>query len=358
MAWDILPWNLNDKSVTWESTDETVVEVTPSGRIKALAVGKATVIMTSATNPDLHKYCEVTVEEIQDVTMNGMLYDTDNNINWISFNLLNADQWTKNFVESEYDTFVAGGMHDDVIYVHDGLTMYGIDANTFEVTKYTDIHETWLWSDAAQGPETPKGYFDRLVGIINEGLCIGVMDIEKASGYEVSHYATFGKDRAALIAYVGPTTYFDGFETCDGHEYYIMTESGDVYHDIIYAFFDKDMQEVVYSDQLTFVGSTGLNLQGMGNVESENRGSLYYDEDTGYLIATLYRYGNEATSVVVFQPDACAPVEVGSFGTDVWPVNCLYAYDALTDLTVKVKPNKADLYVGESVKLSAAVYMF
>ena len=358
MAWDILPWNLADKSVTWESTDESVVEVTPSGRIKAVGVGKATVIMTSATNPDLHKYCEVTVEEIQDVTMNGMLYDTADKINWVSFNLLSADQWTKNFVESEYDTFVAGGMHDDVIYVHDGLTMYGIDANTFEVTKYTEIHETWLWSDAAQGPETPNGYFDRLVGIINEGLCIGVMDIEMASGYEVSHYDTFGKDRAALIAYVGPTTYFDGFETCDGHEYYIMTESGDVYHDIIYAFFDNDMQEVVYSDHITFVGSTGLNLKGMGDVKSKNRGSLYYDEDTGYLIATLYRYGNEGASVVVFQPDSCAPVEVGSFGTDVWPVNCLYAYDALTDLTVKVKPNKADLYVGESVKLSAAVYMF
>ena len=358
LEWDVLPWNLTNKAMTWESSDTNVVEVTSTGLLKAVGVGKATIIMTSVTNPNLHKYCEVTVEEIQDVTVNGMLYNSDDKINWVSFNLLNSEEWTQNFVESEYDSFIAGGMHDDVIYLHDGLTMYGVDANTFEVTKYTDIHETWLWSDAAQGPETPKGYFDRLVGIINGGLCIGVMDIEEASGYEVPHYADFGTDLAALIAYVGPTTYFDGFETCDAHEYYIMTESGDVYHDIIYAFFDKDMQEVVYSDHLTFVGSTGLNLKGMADVESDNRGSLYYDEDTGYLIVTMYRHGDESATVSVFEPDACAPVTVGSFGTDVWPVVSLYAYDALTELTVKVKPNKADIYVGETVKLSASVYMF
>ena len=358
LHWDVLPWNLTDKGVIWESSNTDVVTVSEDGMINAVAAGTATVVMTSVTNPNLHKYCEVTVEEIQDVTLNGMLYDTDGKINWVTFNLLNADEWTRNFVENQYDNFIAGGMHDDMIYLHDGLTMYGVDANTFEVTKYTDIHETWLWSDAAQGPETPKGYFNRLVGIINKGLCIGVMDIENASGYEVSHYADFGRDPAALIAYVGPTTHFDGYEVCDAHEYYIMTESGDLYHDIIYAFFDKDMQEVVYSDYLTFVGSTGLNLKRMGDVESNNRGSLYYDEDTGYLVVTTFHHGEETASVYVFEPDGCAPVKVGSFGTDVWPVVSLYAYDALSDLTVKVKPNKADIYVGETVKLSASVYLF
>ena len=358
LQWDVMPWHLTDKTVTWTSSDTSVAEVTADGKITAIAPGTATIIMTSVTNPNLHKYCEVTVTEIQDVAVNGMLYDTDGKINWVSFNLLSAEDWTRNFVESEYDNFIAGGMNDGMLYTHNGLTMFGIDPNTFEVTRYSDIHESWLWSDAAQGPESPNGYFDRLVGIINGGLCIGVMDIEAASGYEVSHYSAFGGDPAALIAYVGPTTFFDGYEVCDGHEYYIMTESGDLYHDIIYAFFDESMQEVVYSDNLTFVGSTGLKLKGMADVEGKNRGSLYYDEDTGYLIATLYTHGDESASVWVFEPDACAPVQVGSFGTDVWPVVSLYAYDALTDLTVKVKPAKTDIYVGETVKLSASVYMF
>ena len=358
LQWDVLPWNLTDKSVVWESSDPSVATVGEDGLIAAVGPGTATVVMTSVTNPNLHRSCEVTVEEIRDVTVNGMLFDTDGRINWITFDLLNAGAWTGNYVENRYDSFIAGGMHDNVIYLHDGQNMYGVDADTFEVTRYTEIHESWLWSDAAQGPETPNGYFNRLVGIINNGLCIGVMDVEHASGYEVPHYSAFASDRAALIAYVRPTAYFDGYEVCDAHEYYIMTESGDLYHDIIYAFFDNDMQEVVYSDSLTFVGSTGLNLHGMGDVKSRNRGSLYYDEDTGYLIVTAHRYGEKSTGVCVFTPDSCAPVEVGSFGADVWPVVSLYSHDALTDLTVRVKPRKADLYVGETVKLTASVYLF
>ena len=358
LQWDVLPWNLTDKSVVWESSDPSVATVGEDGLIAAVGPGTATVVMTSVTNPNLHRSCEVTVEEIRDVTVNGMLFDTDGRINWITFDLLNAGAWTGNFVETQYDSFIAGGVHDNVIYLHDGQTMYGVDADTFEVTRYTDIHESWLWSDAAQGPETPNGYFNRLVGIINNGLCIGVMDVEHASGYEVPHFSAFANDRAALIAYVRPTAYFDGYEVCDAHEYYIMTESGDLYHDIIYAFFDNDMQEVVYSDSLTFVGSTGLNLHGMGDVKSRNRGSLYYDEDTGYLIVTAHRYGEKSTGVCVFTPDSCAPVEVGSFGADVWPVVSLYSHDTLSDLTVRVKPGKADVYVGETVKLTASVYLF
>ena len=358
LQWDVLPWNLTDKSVVLESSSPSVVTVGEDGLITAVGPGTATVIMTPVTNPNLHKYCEVTVEEIRDVTVNGMLYDANGKINWVTFRLLDADAWTGNYTEDRYDNFIAGGMHDDVIYLHDGLTMYGVDANTFAVTKYTDIHESWLWSDAAQGPETPNGYFDRLVGIINNGLCIGIMDVAHGTGYEVPHYSAFENDRAALIAYVRPTTYFDGYEVCDAHEYYIMTESGDLYLDIIYAFFDNDMQEVVYSDHLTRVGSTGLNLKRMGNVKSRSRGSLYYDEDTGYLIVTAYRHGEESARVFVFEPDSCAPVEVGSFGAGVCPVVSLYSHDALTDLTVRVRPKKADIYVGETVKLTASVYLF
>lgn len=69
----------------------------------------------------------------------------------------------------------------------------------------------------------------------------------------------------------------------------------------------------------------------------------------------MYRHGDESATVSVFEPNACAHVTVGSFGTDVWPMVSLYAYDALT---VKVKPNKADIYVGDTVKLIASVYMF
>ena len=355
MPYDVLPWNLEDKSLNWASSNPDVVSVDEAGNFIAVGEGVTTITATTRSLPYLAASCTVTVEPVADVALNGMLYNTDGLIEWMNFNLLDAENWTSNFVTEGYQ-FLAGGLHGDVLYVHDGNHMYGVDANNFEVTDYGYLHESWLWSDAATGPETPNGYFDRLVGIINEGMCIGVMNVEESIGYEVAHYRDFTEDPAALIAYVGSTTYFDGMEIRHGHEYYILTEDGELYRDILYAFYDPDLG-VVYDDQLTHVGSTGLNLSGMSNPTGPNKGSMYYDIVNDYLVVSAYRSGDEAAAVYVFQPDACAPVKMGSFGTDVWPVVSLYSYSALNDLFVTVKPNKAEVYEDETVQLTAKVYL-
>ncbi len=355
MQYDVLPWNLEDKGLNWVSSDENVVTVDAAGNLIAVGAGVATITATTKSVPHLAASCTITVNDIQDVALNGMLYNADGNIEWMNFNLLDSENWTGNFVTEGYE-FMAGGLHGDVLYVHDGNHMYGVDANNFEVTDYGYLHESWLWSDATTGPRTPDGYFDRLVGIINFGTCIGVMDVEEGVGYEVSHHGDFSEDPAALIAYIGSTTHFDGMETHYGHEYYIMTESGELYHDILYAFYDPDLG-VVYDDQLTHVGSTGLNLSGMSDPVGESKGSMYYDIVNDYLVVTAYRSGRESAAVYVLQPDACAPVEVGAFGTDVWPVVSLYSYSALNDLFVTVKPDIVECYEDETVQLTAKVYL-
>ena len=355
MPYDVLPWNLEDKGLNWITSDADVVTVDATGNFTAVGVGQATITATTKSKPHLAASCTVTVEAIEDVALNGMLYNADGNIEWMNFNLLDAENWTGNFVTEGYQ-FLAGGLHRDVLYVHDGYNMYGVDANNFEVTNYGYLHESWLWSDATTGPETPDGYFDRLVGIINGGMCIGVMNVEEGMGYEVANHRTFAEDPAALIAYIGSTTYFDGVEMRHGHEYYIMTEGGELFHDILYAFYDADLG-VVYADNLTHVGSTGLNLSGMSNPTGPSKGSMYYDIVNDYLVVTAYRSGYESAAVYVFQPDACAPVEVGSFGVDNWPVVSLYSYSTLNDLFVTVKPDKAEVYVDETVQLTAKVYL-
>ena len=318
MPYDVLPWNLEDKGLNWITSNADVVTVDAAGNITAVGVGVATITATTRSMPHLAASCTVTVSDIQDLELNGMLYNADSKIEWANFNLLDAENWTSNFVTEGYQ-FMAGGLHGDVLYVHDGNHMYGVDANNFEVTDYGYLHESWLWSDATTGPRTPDNYFDRLVGIINGGMCIGVMDVVNGMGYEIANHRTFAEDPAALIAYIDSTTFFDGMDTRYGHEYYILTEGGKLYHDVIYAFYDPDLG-VVYSDSLTYIGSTGLNLSGMSNPTGPSKGSMYYDIVNDYLVVTAYRNGYESAAVYVFQPDACAPVEVGSFGTDVWPV--------------------------------------
>ena len=354
LPYDVLPWNLEDKSLNWITSDADVVTVDTTGRLVAVGEGEAVITATTKAMPHLAASCTVTVKTIQDVALNGMLHNADGNIEWMSFDLLDAESWTSSFVTEGYG-FLAGGLHKDVLYVHDGTNMYGVDANNFDVTDYGYLHETWLWSDAATGPKTPDGYFDRLVGIINGGMCIGVMNVEEDIGYEVTHYSDFSEDPAALIAYVGSTTHFDGSATRHGHEYYIMTEGGELYHDILYAFYDPDLG-VVYEDTLTHIGSTGLNLSGMSSPTGKNKGSMYYDIVNDYLIVTAYRSGDESAAVYVFQPEVCAPVAVGSFGVD-GSVTSLYSYSALNDLFVTVKPDQVEAYVDETVQLTAKVYL-
>ena len=354
LPYDVLPWNLEDKSLNWITSDADVVTVDTTGRLVAVGEGEAVITATTKAMPHLAASCTVTVKTIQDVALNGMLHNADGNIEWMSFDLLDAESWTSSFVTEGYG-FLAGGLHKDVLYVHDGTNMYGVDANNFDVTDYGYLHETWLWSDAATGPKTPDGYFDRLVGIINGGMCIGVMNVEEDIGYEVTHYSDFSEDPAALIAYVGSTTHFDGSATRHGHEYYIMTEGGELYHDILYAFYDPDLG-VVYEDTLTHIGSTGLNLSGMSSPTGKNKGSMYYDIVNDYLIVTAYRSGDESAAVYVFQPEVCAPVAVGSFGVD-GSVASLYSYSALNDLFVTVKPDQVEAYVDETVQLTAKVYL-
>ncbi len=59
----ITPEKTSDKSVTWESTDESVVSVTQKGTISALSVGKAIITATTKDKSHLSATCEVIVAE-------------------------------------------------------------------------------------------------------------------------------------------------------------------------------------------------------------------------------------------------------------------------------------------------------
>ena len=67
-----------------------------------------------------------------------------------SFNTADPAAFTVNGVCGR--EFLAGGFLDGNIYVHDGSRMYGVDANTYEVTDYGYVDPTWQWTDAATAP--------------------------------------------------------------------------------------------------------------------------------------------------------------------------------------------------------------
>lgn len=59
----VRPADATDKSVTWQSEDESIVTVTPDGIITGIAEGTADVIVTSFSNPEVTAICKVYVED-------------------------------------------------------------------------------------------------------------------------------------------------------------------------------------------------------------------------------------------------------------------------------------------------------
>lgn len=70
----VYPWTLQDKSVTWTTSDESVVRV-DGGRILAQGLGQAVITVTTHAAPNLTASCTVTVEKLSPVSLSGLVYD-------------------------------------------------------------------------------------------------------------------------------------------------------------------------------------------------------------------------------------------------------------------------------------------
>ena len=162
---DVYPWTLTDQTVTWSSSNEAVATV-HDGTVTATGAGTATITATTRAKPNLSASCTITVDRVPDIRFSGLIYGADNIPVWAEFTSSNPGDYT---IVGQGDRYVAGGFLDETIYVHDNLTMYAVDADTFAATHYGGIAETWAWSDAAPAPATKEGYFGRLVGICDGG---------------------------------------------------------------------------------------------------------------------------------------------------------------------------------------------
>ncbi len=351
---DVFPWNLADKSINWSSTDGSVATVDENGVISALSAGETVIIATTAAQPGEMAACSVTVSDVQGIQLNALQYDAEGNAHWITFDTNEPDRFT--VTGDCAKTFLGGGFLEDTIYLHDGVNMFAVDANTFEIRSCGYVDPTWLWTDAAPAPKNELGYFDRIVGVLNGGRSFGVMDVETGIASELPEYYYLKNDHAAVIAYKGETTHTDEYGTYPAYEYYVLTEQGTLMVLMTYAFYDSDLGCVMYDNRIETIGETGLRLAGVSDVGSGKYGSMYYDAKLDYLVVAIS--GGSETTLYAFQPDACAPTELGTFGEDSFPVISLYSYSPYTDLTVTVDPTEAEIYMGETVQLASKVYNF
>lgn len=345
------PWTLEDQEVLWTSSDETVAAVT-GGLVLAQKAGSATITATTAARPGLSAVCQVTVEDVPAIVFSALMYDGAGQVAWADFDTAHPAGFTL-IPGGSSPEFLAGGLLEDTLYVHDGSHMYGVDADSFAVTDHGVVDPYWQWSDAAPAPATEDGLFGMMVGICEDGVLLGLLNVETGMGNDnLTTRTTFNYDPMAAIAYVENTTY-DYYGECDARRYYVITEGGELWEALIYGYWDG--ADAVYQVVTTDLGPTGLDLTNAPYPGSGAYASMLCDEETGYLVLSSYE-GGSAAQLYLIDPATQAVRSLGDFGGDVWPVISLYQYDRITELTVKVKPARERLYAGDTAELSAGVY--
>lgn len=144
-----MPWGLEDKSITWFSSNESVAQV-KDGVVTALAEGSATIRAVTNAEPHLEAVCTVTVAEAEDIHFSALVRG-ETGSQWTEFST--GDLSTASSFGSGR-TILGGTAVGDTLYYHDGTCIYSMDADTLEETNLGTVESNWLWSDAAPAPKT------------------------------------------------------------------------------------------------------------------------------------------------------------------------------------------------------------
>ena len=329
----VTPWTLQDQTLTWTSSDESVAVVN-NGVITAMGQGEAVITVTTNAEPHLSAEIAVTVSGIPNVDLYALLLDADGSPTWVTFNSATPEEWVTAGLNQGTDSYGAVNLND-VIYVHDGSVLYAMNPDTFEKEAVTGIGSDYAWTDAAATP------FGRIVAPCFGGTGVAVIDPEGDELTDFDLSATVGTDLLVTMAYAGET---DGV-----HTLYSVAESGNVYG--IYLTLD----ESGYALTAERLCSSPLEMPGASVVGGDSTAGSVYDAASGTLVIASYVSGDTTGYVYALEPNGGASLTLGNIGDAVWPFYSLYTYTAPTELTLRCRTESMFLYKGDEGKISASV---
>ncbi len=328
----IKPWTLKDQSLTWVSSDENVVTV-KDGVVRAVGKGEATITVTTNAPPNLSATVKISVSGIPTADLYAQLLDVDGVATWISFNADNPEGWKTEALDTAPNSYGAVNLND-VIYVHDGSTLYAMNPDTFEKEAIGGIGSDFAWTDAAAAP------FDCIVAPCYSGTGVAVIDPEGDELVPFDLSAALGGDLLTTMAYA----YSEG----DAHTFYSVTESGKVFEILL------TVTEDGYELEAVKRSNSVLNFPGASEAAADSTIGSVYDAESGTIVIASYTEGDATGYVYALEPLGGASLTLGSIGDAVWPFYSLYQYEAPDELTLRVRTERMDLYVGDSAKFSAA----
>lgn len=319
------PKELEDRGVTWSSSDEAIATVDKNGLVTAVSAGKCVITAASVLNPEKTAECQVTVIEI-DTDLNGFVWDENGGVWFSQFNTSGLPEYQKLSSEAckaplASMTYGADGtLYAASLDTEAGTSnVYTVNPETFEITQTGK--SSVAYTDMAAAPNLAGGCL--IATYFNYILLVDPVSGEYMGAFDYSSNNLVG------ITYCG--SQFNETYNTDMDLYYLLDDKGNIY---LEAFIDtEEGMGYFLGEEDGLSGSTGITC------DTPYFQSLYFDGN--YTFVCCFNQGkNSVTMYAVDTENTGSVYKLGSFADGVWPVGGLTKLQ--TDET-EATENAADL---------------
>lgn len=345
----VQPWYLNDKTVTWASSDPSIATVDETGNVYGVSAGQCEVTAT-ASDGKTSASMPILVTDIYG-TIEGITQDENGQAKLFTWNTETEDTWTAG---SNIAADVVSAAYDEtqnVYYVQSGvdLKMYKIDAATGETLAVsenpnalnTNVYDMTLLKTYNTDGEA------HVASIYGPYLLANSTAMENNLNIAVHSFTTefslfTGASTFVAIAHSGQVTETDVQKrNADGELVY--DENGEpvmVYSELLYALddagyvwwinlyynydynkYDKVVLEFDAETKFT-VHATDIDFDFPAYQDSLMFHSMVADETTGDLYLTRFNGTTNEVYVLEYREDLNKTYtysKLGDFGHEVWP---------------------------------------
>ncbi|MBQ9910197.1 MAG: S8 family serine peptidase [Lachnospiraceae bacterium] len=366
----VLPMTVEDRTVTWSSSDTSIATVDENGVVTAVNEGQAQIIATSNQDPTKYAVIPVSVT-VADRILNGAVWDENGDIFFSEFNAGNLPNW-----KALHNAPVSDG--DAPAYIQsafvqtDGRLIAGtLDSSTGETILYqvsTDNYaltklgtSAYYATDMAVGlsglQESNYVYTNSTALVVSPFIPqddgSGEMVYGLPYDYGMINFARYnGGAYLAGVAKVDEGSY-DGMKYA---VYWVLDENGTIWETYLMDYSGYGLTFTVPEAIIETGIQTSFLYQSLYfDGESDWLYWSHYDENanTTELILLYPYYTQDDSGQYVVNPEDPYLYHAGTFGEGVWPVAGLYVNGSVAPNSVEVPAVPASIKDGTVMPVPA-----
>ena len=310
---NVTPWGFEDESVTWTSSDESVVTVDDNGLVTSVASEDATATVTATSNYDPTKSdsCEITVKFIEQ-ELNGIVWDENGEVWFSEFNTKTLPDYNK-LNDSSARLALASAAYDE------NGTLYAASFDSDERTSTLYTVDPATWEATAVGGESEIGFMDicqapslgdnHLLAVYGTSVLI----VDKTTGqYEGAFNLGSYINNNSLVGIAYEEQYaHPSYGNTDW--VFLLDNAGNIY----------STGFLPYNGSYSRFGVTSMGSLGY-TVDTPYFQSLYYDGAS--LFWSRYNAADNKVNIIMVNDlyNDGSIYDLGSFADGVWPVGGLF----------------------------------